>query len=64
LNEDFYKIVKVAFMETQGLISEYDPLAPLPNTYYLLQDAMEDSNSDFAQIEKIQHCPLAPLESL
>jgi hypothetical protein len=40
-------------METQYLISENDLLAPLQNTYYLLQDAVKDPNSDFAQIEKI-----------
>jgi putative nucleotidyltransferase with HDIG domain len=40
-------------MEIQDLISGNEPLASLPNTFYLLQDAVEDSNSDFAQIGKI-----------
>jgi putative nucleotidyltransferase with HDIG domain len=40
-------------MEIQDLISENEPLASLPNTFYLLQDAIEDPNSDFARIGKI-----------
>ena len=40
-------------MEIQDLISENEPLASLPNTFYLLQEAMEDPDSDFAQIGKI-----------
>ncbi|MEK9628323.1 MAG: HDOD domain-containing protein [Nitrospinota bacterium] len=40
-------------MEILDLITENDPLASLPNTFYLLQDAIEDPNSDFAQIGKI-----------
>ena len=39
-------------METQELISENDPLASLPKTYYLLQHAVEEPNFDFAQIVK------------
>ena len=40
-------------METQDLISENEPLASLPKTFYFLQEAMEDPSSDFAQIGKI-----------
>jgi putative nucleotidyltransferase with HDIG domain len=40
-------------MEIQDLISENEPLASLPNTFYLLQEAMEDPDSDFAKIGKI-----------
>jgi putative nucleotidyltransferase with HDIG domain len=40
-------------MEIQDLISEDEPLASLPNTFYLLQDAVDDPNSDFARIGKI-----------
>jgi putative nucleotidyltransferase with HDIG domain len=40
-------------MEIQDLITENEPLASLPNTFYLLQEAMDDPNSDFAQIGKI-----------
>jgi HD-like signal output (HDOD) protein len=40
-------------MEIQDLISENEPLASLPKNFYLLQEAMEDPNSDFAQIGKI-----------
>ena len=39
-------------MEIQDLISENEPLASLPKTFYFLQVAMEDPNSDFTQIEK------------
>ena len=39
-------------MEIQDLISENVPLASLPKTFYFLQEAMEDPNSDFTQIEK------------
>jgi len=42
-------------METQDLISENEPLASLPKTFYFLQEAMEDPNSDFTQIEKNNH---------
>ena len=40
-------------MEILDLITENEPLASLPNTFYLLQDAMDDPNSDFVQIGKI-----------
>jgi len=40
-------------MEILDLITENEPLASLPNTFYLLQDAIEDPNSDFAKIGKI-----------
>jgi len=40
-------------MEIHDLISENEPLASLPNTFYLLQDEVEDPNSDFARIGKI-----------
>ncbi|MBC8282706.1 MAG: HDOD domain-containing protein [Nitrospinae bacterium] len=40
-------------MEILDLITENEPLASLPNSYYLLQEAMEDPNSDFVQIGKI-----------
>jgi len=40
-------------MEILDLITENEPLASLPNTFYLLQDAIEDPNSDFAQIGKL-----------
>ena len=40
-------------METQDLISENEPLASLPKTFYFLQEAIEDPHSDFAQIGKI-----------
>ena len=38
-------------MEIQDLISENEPLASLKKTFFL-QEAMEDPNSDFTQIEK------------
>lgn len=40
-------------MEILDLITENEPLASLPNSYYLLQEAIEDPNSDFVQIGKI-----------
>jgi hypothetical protein len=40
-------------VKNKNLILENDPLASLPNAYYLLQDAVEDPYSDFAQIAKI-----------
>jgi putative nucleotidyltransferase with HDIG domain len=40
-------------MEIHDLISENEPLASLQNNFYLLQDAVEDPNSDFVQIGKI-----------
>ncbi len=40
-------------LEIQDLISENEPLASLPNTFYLLQEAVEDPNSDFDQIGEI-----------
>ena len=40
-------------MEILDLITENEPLASLPNTYYLLQEAVDDPDSDFAQIGNI-----------
>ena len=43
----------MSFMEIQDHISENELLASLPKIFYLLQEAMEDPSSDFAEIGKI-----------
>jgi putative nucleotidyltransferase with HDIG domain len=43
----------MSLIDIQDLISENDPLASLPNTFYKLREAISDANCDFEDIAEI-----------